>query len=48
MWRIGPALKYCSVPKYYDLDCQKVFLMLSAHPMIIQISGKSALLALKS
>ena len=44
---MGPVLKHCKVPKYYDQDCLKIVLLLSANPMMIQVSGKSALLAHK-
>ena len=40
--------KYCEAPKYYDQDCLKISFLLSTFPMMIQISGKSAHLVLKS
>ena len=48
LWLIGSVLKYCKVPKYYDRDCLKIFFLLSALPIMIQISGKSAYLAQNS
>ena len=47
-WWIWPALKYFKVPKYYDQYCLKVSFLLSTLSMRIQISAKSAHLALKS
>ena len=44
---MGPVLKHCKVPKYYDQDYLKIVLLLSANPMMIQVSGKSAHLAHK-
>ena len=41
LWQLGSALKYCKVPKYYDQDCLKIFLLVSALPFMIELYGKS-------
>ena len=45
LWRVELVLKHCNVPKCYDEDYLKTFLLFSALPMMIPISGKSAHLA---
>ena len=45
LWRTGPVLKHCKLPKYYDQDCLKIFILLSTLPKTIAISGKGAHLA---
>ena len=41
LWGIGPVLKQYKVPKYFDQDCLKIFVLLFTLSMMIQISGKS-------
>ena len=48
LWRIGPVVKHCKVPKNYGQDCLEIFLLLSTLPAMIQTSGKNAHLAQKS
>ena len=38
LWRIGPLTKHCKVPKCFDKDCVKIFLLFSALLMMFQIS----------
>ena len=40
LWWVGPVLKYCKCPKYYEKVCQRNFFLRSKIPMITQISGK--------
>ena len=47
LWRTKSVLKYCKVSKYNDQDCLKILFLLSALPMMIQISRKSAHFAQK-
>ena len=47
LWLLESVLKHFEVPKYYDQDCLKIFFLLSALPMTIQISGKNAHLVQK-
>ena len=47
LWPIRPALK-CKVPKYYDQDYLKIFLLLYTLPMMIQVTGKSIHLTQKN
>ena len=48
LWRIGPVVKHCKVPKNYGQDCLEIFLLLSTLPAMIQTSGENAHLAQKS
>ena len=47
LWQIGSVPTHCKVPKHFDKDCLKIFLLLSALLTIIQISEKSDHLAKK-
>ena len=38
LWQIGPLTKHCKVPKCFDKDCVKIFLLFSALLMMFQIS----------
>ena len=41
MWRIGPLLKICKVPKYYDMDCRFIqSLNKLKHKELLQVSFK--------
>ena len=40
--QLGPIIKHCKVPKYYDQYCLKNFLLFSILPAMIELSGKSA------
>ena len=42
LWRIGPVLKNCKDPKYFDQDSLKIICLISALPIMIKLSGKSA------
>ena len=44
LWRNGPVLKHCKIPKFFDEDCLKI---LSVLPMMIQVFRKSAHFGLK-
>ena len=44
---MGPVIKHCKVPKYYDQDCLKRLLLLSTLQVIIQVPRKSAHIGFK-
>ena len=46
-WRMGPVIKHCKVPKYYDQDCLKLLLLLSTLQVMIQVPRKSAHIGFK-
>ena len=47
MYRIRPVLKHWKVASFYDRDCLKNFVLLSASPVMIQVSGKKTLIWFK-
>lgn len=47
MYRIRPVLKHRKVARFYDWDYLKNFVLLSARPVMIQVSGKKRSFGLK-
>ena len=39
LWLFGSILSHCKVSQYYDQDCLNILFLVSALPMMIQISG---------
>ena len=44
---MGPALKHCKVPRYYDQNCLKVSVLISRLHMMIPLLTKSVHFSLK-
>ena len=39
LWLFGSILSHCKVSQYYDQDCLNILFLVSALPVMIQISG---------
>ena len=48
LWRIGPVLKHCKVPKYYNQDCSRLQITLVEKGKLISKKRKNCQISLDS